>query len=45
MGARGQGEGGGIGQDIAALHLNVAIADVPPVSKGSIKIAPKSSRT
>ncbi len=41
----GRWRGGGIGQDIAALHLNVAIADVPPVSKASIKIAPKSSRT
>ena len=44
-GAPRRGGGGGIGQDLAALHPNLAIAELPPASEASIEIAPKSSRT
>jgi len=44
-GTRESGGGGGIGQDLAALHPNLAIAELPPASEASIEIAPKSSRT
>ena len=53
MGARGRqgapgGEGRGgraIRQDLAALHLNLTIAKLPPASEAGIEVAPKSSRT